>query len=521
MLAIPPDLLGPYNAALRSRGVEEARRLHYVRWLRFYLDFCSKYQQLQGSQSSVPRFLAKLREKNQEEWKRNQAEEAVGIYREMLSRERSSEQEVSGHGSQRPIRDPRATEPAQHHFDKGPTTRVEPQCNPAIGRQEHRIAEPAEPSEVDRFEARQSGPVSSDVEPRHPHQIGRTKSVRKTAQEPSVRGRETSKATVAEGLPADWPDLYAKLRASILVRHYSPKTLKSYTGWTRKFQGFIRNKSPSELTVEDVKTFLTFLAVEKNVAASSQNLAFNSLLFVFRHVLEQDFGKVEGVVRAKKRPYIPVVLSREEVDQVIAHLPMPCDRVAKLLYGCGLRLFECLKLRVQDVNFDMGILTVHDGKGKKDRALPLPKVLLPELRAQLDEVIRIHRADVAAGYAGTFLPNRLEHKYKSAARELAWQWFFPATKLTLVPDDREYRRYHLHETVLQKAIKKAVWQARIPKRATAHTLRHSYASHLLQANYDIRTIQKLLGHSDLRTTMIYTHTVPSTTLKEAKSPLDI
>jgi integrase len=165
-------------------------------------------------------------------------------------------------------------------------------------------------------------------------------------------------------------------------------------------------------------------------------------------------------------------------------------------------------------------LTVHDGKGKKDRTLPLPEVLLPKLRRQLDEVIRVHRSDMTKGYAGTFLPYRFEEKSKSAARDLPWQWFFPATKLTLVPDTGERRRYHLHESVIQKAIKRAVREARIPKRATAHTLRHSYASHLLQANYDIRTIQELLGHSDVKTTMIYTHTVHSTTVKEARSPLD-
>ncbi len=222
-------------------------------------------------------------------------------------------------------------------------------------------------------------------------------------------------------------------------------------------------------------------------------------------------------MRAKKKLYIPVVLSRDEVDQIITRLSAPCDLAAKLLYGCGLRLFECLKLRVQDVNLEMRVLTVHDGKGKKDRTLPLPEVLLCELRAQLQRVIGVHRSDLSSGYAGTFLPNRLGEKYKSAAKELPWQWFFPATKLTRVPDSGEYRRYHLHESVMQKRIKKAVGEAGIPKRATAHTLRHSYASHLLQANYDIRTIQELLGHSDVKTTMIYTHTVQSVTVKQAKS----
>ena len=194
--------------------------------------------------------------------------------------------------------------------------------------------------------------------------------------------------------------------------------------------------------------------------------------------------------------------------------------MVKLLYGCGLRLFECLKLRVQDLNFAMRVLTVHDGKGQKDRTAPLPEVLVPELQAQLDRVARGHEADLAAGYAGIFLPAALGEKYPRAAQELIWQWLFPAKTLTRVPDADEYRRYHLHETLVQKAIKEAMRRTRIPKRASAHTFRYSFASHLLQANYDIRTIQELLGHSDVRTTMIYTHTVRSITLKEAKSPLD-
>jgi integron integrase len=269
-----------------------------------------------------------------------------------------------------------------------------------------------------------------------------------------------------------------------------------------------------------VKGFLSFLAVERHVAASSQNQAFNAVLFVFRHVLEKEFGKVAGVVRAKRRRYIPAVLSREEVDRVLGHLEYPYAVVAKLLYGCGLRLFEGLKLRVQGVNFAMKVVTVHEGKGQKDRTVPLPQVLVPELKAQLDWVRQGHQQDVAAGYAGTFLPGALAAKYKGAAKEWAWQWVFPAKTLTLVPATQEYRRYHLHETHVQKAIKQAVARSQIAKRASAQTVRHSFASHLLQANYDIRTIQELLGHSDVRTTMIYTHTIQSRTVKEAKSPLD-
>ncbi len=262
------------------------------------------------------------------------------------------------------------------------------------------------------------------------------------------------------------------------------------------------------------------MAVKRKVSSSTQNQVFNALLFFYRHVLKREFGKIDGVVRAKRKPYIPVVLSREEIDVVLKHLEPPYDLVVKLLYGCGLRLFECLGLRVHCMNFDAGVLTVHDGKGQKDRTVPLPDSILPELRRHLESLKDLHRRDLARGYAGVFLVNALEQKYKNAAREFIWQWFFPAKQLTYDSKAGEYRRYHLHGTHVQKAIKEAVSKSRIPKRATAHTFRHSFASHLLQANYDIRTIQELLGHSDVRTTMIYTHTIRSRTLKEAKSLLD-
>jgi len=520
MLPVPPDVLRAYETALDRMGIDANRAPHYVKWLRFYLDFCGKYRLAPVLVSTVPRFLDKLRQKNQEEWKCRQADEAVAIYFRLVALD-GSEKPPTKERKQDAMVDPRVRGRVSHGYRSEPRPAESPRWPMGGGRVEHSVAEPEGSFDVERAEAVRSDRVRLNDQSQSPLQNGRSESVGKAAQGVAAVARKNADTAPAEGLPANWPDVYTRLRAAIMVRHYSPKTLKSYSAWARKFQGFVRNKSPSAVTVEDAKAFFSFLAVEKNISASSQNLAFNALLFLYRHVLGRDFGKVEGVVRAKKRPYIPVVLSREEVERLIAHLPLPCDRVAKLLYGCGLRLFECLKLRVQDVDFDMGMLTVHDGKGKKDRTLPLPRAMLPELRAQLDDVIRVHDADLACGFDGTFLPNRLEQKYKSAAKELAWQWFFPATKLTLVPGDREYRRYHLHETVVQKAIKRAVWQAKIAKRASAHTLRHSYASHLLQANYDIRTIQKLLGHSDVRTTMIYTHTVPSTTLKEAKSPLDL
>ena len=329
-----------------------------------------------------------------------------------------------------------------------------------------------------------------------------------------------TKKTVLDATHGDWSPVYRNLDSEIKLRHYSPRTLEAYTGWVRQLQGFTRSKDPHLLSATDVKDFLTFLAVKRGVSASSQNQAFNALLFFFRHILKEDFGELKDVPRAKRKPYIPVVLSREEIDAIIEHLRYPYDLIAKLLYGCGLRLSECLRLRVQDINFDTGIVTVHDGKGKKDRTVPLPEKIVQELKAQLESVIALHRKDLESGYAGTFLVGLLEKKYKNAVRELVWQWFLPAKTLTFIPETNEYRRYHLHHTHVQKAIKGAVRRANIPKRASARTFRHSFASHLLQANYDIRTIQELLGHSDVRTTMIYTHTIKSMTIKDARSPLD-
>lgn len=446
MLIVPPELAHRYDATLAQGSIAAKTRPHYRKWLRFYWDFCHKYQFDPDDQNSLSHFNRKLLEKKQPEWMRQQAAHAIALFYQMILANTDQ---------------PNAVQEGMHDQSDQNGGNVE--------------------------NVEKAGKANS-----HPEQTG-----------------------------ISWVGLYDKLESAIRVRHYSQKTLTAYRGWARQLQTFVKSKDPDRLGMEDVKGFLSFLATEKKISASSQNQAFNALLFLFKHVLEKEFGRVEGVVRAKRRPYIPVVLSREEVDRVIGQLSPPADLVAKLLYGCGLRLFECLKLRVKDVDFDLKMLTVHDGKGQKDRTVPLPVVLIPQLNAQIEKLQRLHKEDLAAGYAGVFLPDSLGKKYKSAAREFAWQWFFPAKMLTLLPETGEYRRYHLHETHVQRAIKTAVQQSRISKRASAHTFRHSFASHLLQAHFDIRTIQQLLGHSDLKTTMIYTHTVQSTTRKDAMSPLDI
>ena len=318
-----------------------------------------------------------------------------------------------------------------------------------------------------------------------------------------------------------WPGVYKDLDTAIKIRHYSPRTFKTYAGWIRQFEKFLHDKTPHLLTIDDVKSFLTHLAVERKVSASTQNQAFNSLLFLFRHIIKKEFQGLSDVVRAKRRRYIPVVLSRAEIDWVLEHLAYPYDLVVKLLYGCGLRLFECLQLRINHLNFDTMILTVHDGKGQKDRTVPIPHAITDDLEKHIDRVYHLHQKDIASGFDGTFLFSAFEKKYPGASREFIWQWLFPAKSLTIVAETNQRRRYHLHPSHVQKAIKRAGYRARLTKRATAHTFRHSFASHLLQANYDIRTIQELLGHSDVRTTMIYTHTIKCQTIKETKSPLDL
>ena len=420
MKVIAKELETVFLRKMTERDVPSGQRNDYLKWLRFYLDFCMKYEFQPRDKDSLESFLQKLSEKRQSPERQKQASSSIMIYYDLMK-----------------------------------TWAVTPESD-----------------------------------------------------------------KTAEIMRAPWNDCYQKLKDEISIRQYSPKTLQTYTTWVRQFQGFVKNKNPSELNSDDAKDFLTHLAVKKRVVASTQNQAFNALLFLYRHILKAEYDLKDSVVRAKKSKYIPVVLSRSEVDAVIANLKSPYALAVKLLYGCGLRLSECLNLRVQCLNFDAGILTIHDGKGKKDRTVPLPEVLYPALRDQLERVREIHEEDLCVDCSGVFMPGALGRKWKNASKEYIWQWLFPARTLTLIPQDNERRRYHMHDSELQKVLRKAVRKTEIAKRITCHTFRHSFASHLLCANYDIRTIQQLLGHSDIRTTMIYTHTVKSRTLKDVTSPLD-
>jgi len=477
MIQIPADLHNAYSAFIEQRGMKADLHRYYIKWLRYYLDFCHKYNLNHTAQESFADFIEKLKEENQPENLIKQAYHAIALFCKM--------EHSSGPKNRNETIKVSDTTAAGVSF-KIPFPDTE-------GNKENSIRQAVSPDSVYYGSAATS----------------------------SYAGKTVLRADLElKQSGADWAEVFSKLNNAIKTRHYSPKTLKAYSGWLRQFQAYNKSKDPRLLSADDVKAFLTWLAVKRGVSASSQNQAFNALLFLFRNVFHKEFGKVDGIVRAKRPHYIPVVLSRKEVNRVIGFMKNPHKLIISLMYGCGLRISECLGLRVHNFNFDMRILTIHDGKGQKDRTVPIPKALMGELKAQLQQVIELHERDCQAGFDGVFLYGLLEKKYKKAARELIWQWFFPARELTLVPENKERRRYHVHETSLQKALRKAVKKAKITKRVTSHTFRHSFASHLLQANYDIRMIQELLGHSDVRTTMIYTHTVKSVTIKEMKSPLD-
>lgn len=304
---------------------------------------------------------------------------------------------------------------------------------------------------------------------------------------------------------ANPPRLLDQVREAIRLRHYSIRTEQAYTDWIKRFILFHGKRHPRELGAAEVERFLTHLAVEGRVAASTQNQALSALLFLYKAVLRVDLPWLGEVTRAKRPGRLPVVLTVEETRRVLAHIHGPQGLMAGLLYGAGLRLLECVRLRVKDVDFGYRQITVRDGKGEKDRVTMLPQAVLEPLRAHLEKVKVLHEQDLEEGFGEVYLPHALERKYPNAAREWGWQYVFPAAKRSVDPRSGRERRHHVDEQSLQRAMKKAVRAAGLTKPASCHTLRHSFATHLLQSGYDIRTVQELLGHKDVATTMIYTH----------------
>lgn len=314
--------------------------------------------------------------------------------------------------------------------------------------------------------------------------------------------------------------LLEQVSEKIRLKHYSHRTEKTYKHWIKQYILYHNKIHPEKLNGEALNTYLTYLAKVKNVSASTQNLARNAVLFLYKHVLKKDIGDPKEYVIAKRTRKIPTVFSQAEVKKVLAQLDGTNALIAHLIYGTGMRISECLQLRIKDVDFDQCLIVVRDGKGEQDRVSMLPETLREFLKNQIEKVKYIHGKDKVNNVPGVFIPYSIEKKYPASGKDLGWYFVFPGPSLSIDPISGVKRRHHVHESNMQRAMKKAVKKSGIIKHAGCHTLRHSFATHLLENGYDIRTVQELLGHKDVRTTMIYTHVMQKGPLA-VKSPLDV
>lgn len=341
----------------------------------------------------------------------------------------------------------------------------------------------------------------------------------------NIKKQLESKANNSNGLLANVIKLYPhhieRVIVEIRMRQYSIRTEKAYSEWLARFINFNDMQNPEKIPLSNIGRYLEHLVVNRNVSSSTQSQALNALIFFYKQVLGKETSDI-GVFRHSKKPRkLPVVLSRDEVSRIIAVIDRPeRNLMASLLYGCGMRLMECVRLRVLDVDFAYQQILIRNTKGGKDRVVPLPNNLTEILQNQINQVKRIHAEDLEKGFGCVFLPNALARKYPKAAKEFRWQYVFPSTTIAEDPRSGAVRRHHIHERVLQKHIKKAAERAGIVKRVTCHTFRHSFATHLLESGYDIRTVQELLGHADVSTTMIYTHVLNRPGVA-VTSPLDM
>ena len=314
--------------------------------------------------------------------------------------------------------------------------------------------------------------------------------------------------------------IFKKVLNEIRRRHYSYRTEQTYIQWIARYIAFHQNKSPIEMRGHELVQFLEYLAVKRNVSANTQSQALNALIFLYHKTLNIELGELGNFVRPKKPVVLPVVLTQQEVKNLLSHMSGIHYLMAALLYGTGMRLMECITLRIQDIDFQYKQIHVCRGKGQKDRPVPLPDSLKEQLKIQLQHAKKQHQSDLAKGGGNVYLPDALSRKYQNAEKEWRWQYVFPSGRLSVDPRSQIIGRHHLHETTLQKHVRKAANKAMINKHVRCHTMRHSFATHLLEAGYDIRTVQELLGHADVSTTMIYTH-VMNTPGLTVKSPLDI
>ncbi len=336
----------------------------------------------------------------------------------------------------------------------------------------------------------------------------------------NARRQDSNTPSKSQTVPGRNPRLLDRVRFQIRSRHFSHRTEDAYVGWIRRFVRFHGNRHPSEMGEPEIQKFITNLAVRHRVSASTQNQAISAILFLYREVLGVDLKWIEGITRAKKSKRLPVVLSRGEVKQVLDQMNGTKWIMASLLYGAGLRLLECMRLRVKDVDFDKNEIVIRGGKGQKDRVTMLPNSVRNHLRSHLEKVRNLHLKDLEMGPVKVTVPGALAKKYPGITLEWGWRYVFPARKPNVNQDTGEMFRHHAHESVPQRAVKEAVRKSGIAKHATCHTFRHSFATHLLEAGYDIRTVQELLGHSDVSTTMIYTHVLNRGGMG-VRSPIDI
>ncbi len=313
--------------------------------------------------------------------------------------------------------------------------------------------------------------------------------------------------------------LLNQLTDVIRARHYSIRTEQAYVRWVKNFILFHNKKHPADMGEKEISEYLTFLAVKSHVAASTQNQALSAILFLYKHILKREMSWLDDVIKAKKPKKLPLVFTKEEAKKVLLQLEGAKWIMANLLYGSGLRLMECIRLRTKDIDINYKQITVRDGKGQNDRVTMLPQRLIEPLQRHLEKVEDLHNKDKSEGFSEVYLPYALARKYPNAAREFCWQYVFPASKLSVDPRSGKTRRHHVDESVLQNAVKQAIRASGINKPGSCHTLRHSFATHLLENGYDIRTVQELLGHKDVRTTMIYTHVLNRGPLS-VRSPID-
>jgi len=301
------------------------------------------------------------------------------------------------------------------------------------------------------------------------------------------------------------PKLLDRVNNLMIQRNYSPKTITAYIGWMKRYILFNNVTHPTKLGEQDISNYLTYLAVERKVSPSTQNQALNALIFLYENVLEKHLPRIAAFQRPRRMIHLPTVLSKSETRTILSQTTGIYRLILALIYGSGLRLSECLRLRIKDVDFGNQQLIIHNGKGHKDRITVLPSSLQPQLQKQIEAVRGVHNLDLKQNHGATVLPYALARKYPAAATEFAWQYVFYAKSLVYDKDAKMYRRYHIHGTAVQKEFKKALAKSGVNKSASVHTLRHSFATHLLEEGYDIRTIQELLGHKSIKTTMIYTH----------------